>query len=352
MPFETVVRKTEDYLKIPSVVGFEGPFLRYLAQDFAALGIKATLQKNLLILSGKQPHRHIITAHADRHGLISIGHDRYAYAAALIKKQKYNEDSLMTDKVLNAIRERFVGEDVYAYEPEDGTILARGAILATHDKYDINPDDGAHPSVTFDIDDIDLAEAGVPIAYARRAETNGPLIKGQIDNVLSLALIYVLYQNGYQGTALITTEEEIGKSWLHIKNYFEGQKIETKKLLVLDTSPYREKTPIQNYYVVLRERDKHAPFHADLVKNLVKRCERLTLPYQVKDRYFLSQGLDVDALGSTELGRLVAETQSRWNGATIQIPTTEYHTSFETTSRGCIDNVYRLLSDCLIENPL
>ena len=72
----------------------------------------------------------------------------------------------------------------------------------------------------------------------------------------------------------------------------------------------------------------------------------------MKDEYFLAQGLEIKDLGSTELGRLVLETSGEWNGATLQIPTTEYHTSYETTSRGCIESFYRLLSDLLIENPL
>ena len=44
------------------------------------------------------------------------------------------------------------------------------------------------------------------------------------------------------------------------------------------------------------------------------------------------------------------ETKGRLNGATIQIPTTEYHTSYETTSRVCIESYYALLHDILIRN--
>lgn len=345
MPFDTVVLKTIEYLSVPSVVGHEEFFLDYLENDFAQLGLNTKLKDGILEISGSKPHSNIVTAHADRHGLISIGNDKYSYAAQIIKEQKYGEKSIPTAKTLAAIQERFIGEDVFAYCPKTGHTLGTGTIMDTQT-------DPETDEVHFVIDNIVIENPDIPLAYARNAEAQGDLLRGQLDNVMSIGLIYVLFQNGFLGTALITTEEEIGKSWTHMKDWLIDNEIETKHLIVLDTSPYREKTPIQNNNVVLRNRDKSGIFHADLVEEVKRRCYNLGIAYQVKDEYFLQQGLEIKDLGSTELGRLVQETENRWNGATLQIPTTEYHTSYETTSRGCIESIYRLLHDLLIQNPI
>ena len=345
MPFDTVVLKTIEYLKIPSVVGHEEFFLDYLKQDFEKLGLTITQHDGLLEISGSKPYSNIISAHADRHGLISLGNDRYAYAAQIIKQQKYDTSSKYTENTLQAIQERFIGEDVLAYCPKTGHIIDNGTIMGTETDEDTGQS-------YFTIDDMAIENPDIPIAYSRNAETRGDLLRGQIDNVVSLGIIYVLFQNGFLGTALLTCEEEIGKSWTYMKEWFENKDIKTKNLFVLDTSPYREKTPIQENMVVLRNRDKSGIFHADMIQEIKRRCTKLNLNYQMKDEYFLAQGLEIKDLGSTELGRLVLETSGEWNGATLQIPTTEYHTSYETTSRGCIESFYRLLSDLLIENPL
>lgn len=343
MPFETVVLKTAEYLKIPSVVGFEQHFLNYLKNDFEQLGLTTTMHKGLLEVSGQAPFSNIITAHTDRHGLLSLPNNEYAYAAEIIKQRKYDEDSKATRQTLDAIRQRFVGEDVIAYNPETGETIAEGTIQ----KVRIDQDD--HIFSIFGLSDLDQ---NTPVAYARSTEVLDDYLKGQIDNVVSLGLIYVLYQNGYQGTALLTTEEEIGKSWRYLNKWLDANAPNNQNLFVLDTSPYRENKPIKEHLITLRYRDKSGVFNKDLTDKIMERCDNLSLPYQVKDQYFLDQGLEIKDLGSTELGRLVMETQGNQNGCTIQVPTTEYHTSYETTSKGCIENVYRLLSDILLRNPL
>jgi putative aminopeptidase FrvX len=192
----------------------------------------------------------------------------------------------------------------------------------------------------------------IPLAYARSARSNGKLLKGQIDNVVSLGVIYVLFQNGYQGTALLSSEEEIGKSWIHITKWLEQNNKDSQNIYVIDTSPYRETDQVNNNMIVLRNRDKSDIFNAKLVSKIKMRCAFLNIPFQVKDEYFMEQGLDVPDLGSTELGRIIQNTKGRWSGATVQIPTIEYHTSYETTSRGCINSFYALLQNILVNDPI
>ena len=191
-----------------------------------------------------------------------------------------------------------------------------------------------------------------PIAYARKAEQDDEFLKGQIDNVVSIGVIYTLFQNGFQGTVLLSNEEEIGKSWVHITNWLTQNDIQTKELIILDTSPYRESDPIEQNMVILRNRDKSATFNTELVTKLEKRCKELGMAYQIKDDYLLSLGLSTADLGSTELGRVIDNTDGLWSGATVQIPTLEYHTSYETTNRGCIESYYALLQNILITDPI
>ena len=345
MPFETVALKTLEYLTVPAVVGHERPFIDHLLQDFKRLGLKVQRIEGGLAAFGDKPESNIITAHIDRHGLISLGDGRYAYAAEHIKKTKYNEHSASTSNMLHAISERFDNEFVYAYDTNTGDKLGGGVIIDCADAFSEGDD------AVFHIRGMKDMEQNTPIAYARGSVSNFAELIGQLDNAISLGFIYTLFQNGYQGTALLCTEEEIGKSWIHLENWLNENKPGEQHLFVLDTSPYRESTPVDSGWVVLRNRDKSAVFNLDMVKEIKARCEELHIPFQVKDEYFYSLGLETDDLGSTELGRLSLETEGRLNGVTIQIPTTEYHTSYETTSRVCIESYYALLHDLLIKNP-
>ena len=345
MPYETVVLKTIEYLAVPSVVGHEQHFLNYLEDDFKNLGLTVTQHDGILEISGAKPNSNIISAHVDRHGLISLGTGEYVYAARHIRRYKYDEDSQPTLKTLNAISARFDDEMVFAYNPETGERLGEGMIKSCEP----NVEDGG---AQFTVEGMDAVAEDIPLAYARSARSNGKLLKGQIDNVVSLGVIYVLFQNGYQGTAILSCEEEIGKSWIHITKWLEAKKKETKDLIILDTSPYRETDQVNNNMIVLRNRDKSGMFNEELVQKIKMRCAFLSIPFQVKDEYFLEQGLDIPDLGSTELGRIIQNTEGRWSGATVQIPTIEYHTSYETTSRGCIESYYALLQNILVNDPI
>ncbi|MCI5060881.1 MAG: hypothetical protein MRY79_07405 [Alphaproteobacteria bacterium] len=341
MAFETVLDKTLEYLSIPSVVGHEAHFTAYLAQDFEKLGLKTHNHKGLLEISGKTPHAQIISAHMDRHGLVSLGEGSYKYAAAHIREEKYGEENKPSKATLKAIGQRFEDETVFAYDPKTGEELGRGQIHVCETGME-------NGDPVFQITGMPAMSTNTPVAYARMAEFDGTYLKGQIDNVLSLGVIYALFDNGFEGTALLSTEEEIGKSWIHITDWLEKKNIETQNLFILDTSPYRYAEEIEEGMIVLRYRDKSGIFNAGLVEEITKHCTGLDLPFQLKDEYFLSLGLKTADLGSTELGRIVQNTDGRWNGASIQIPTLEYHTSYETASKTCIANYYALLENMLI----
>jgi hypothetical protein len=252
---------------------------------------------------------------------------------------------LSSRKQLENIAKRFEGEHVYAYNSDRGEMLAHGKIEACY-PHMMNND------ALFYVEGIAQLEQNVPLAYARQATYENGLLKGQIDNVISLAVIYALFQSGYQGTALLTCEEEIGKSWIHIAEYLDGMRVESDRLLVLDTSPYAEQSVIDKGPIIFRNRDKSEVFNEEFVAQLKEKCAMLGLPFEVKDEALLASGKALDDLGSTELGRLVEGMDGRWNGATVQIPTLMYHTSNETTTTKAIAHFYNFLHAVLIDDRI
>jgi putative aminopeptidase FrvX len=74
---------------------------------------------------------------------------------------------------------------------------------------------------------------------------------------------------------------------------------------------------------------------------------QLGIRYSYKDRWIENENLTRSkpmSLGRTELGRLVAATEGRISGTTLQIPTTGYHTAEETASLASVRAAIRLLS--------
>jgi putative aminopeptidase FrvX len=342
---ETVIAKTMEYLAVPSVVGHEQFFIDYLKKDFEAIGMQGVKHHGLLEIHGDKPHSAIVCAHIDRHGLISLGKGEYAYAAQFIREIKYGEANRASRRELEGLGKRFAGETVFAYDPKTNDHLGEGVIEVCHPLMMMG-------EALFFIQGMKAQRQGIPVAYARTAREQDGYIKGQIDNALSLGILYALYKNGFQGTTLFSCEEEIGKSWIHIAAWLKKTRIENKTLLVIDTSPFVDAAPIDQGMIILRNRDMSAKFNPALVGALKTRCGVMEIPFQVKDEVLLSKGKSVSQLGSTELGRLVQHTKKKWSGATVQIPTMMYHTSNETTSRLAIRNYFRFLKNILIDDPL
>jgi putative aminopeptidase FrvX len=87
---DLIVKKTKEYLSVPSVVGHEKVFMEYLQDDFEDAGFTVFDYEGLLAVQGSAPDSAIICAHIDRHGLISLGDDEYVYAAQYMREIKYS----------------------------------------------------------------------------------------------------------------------------------------------------------------------------------------------------------------------------------------------------------------------
>ena len=341
-----IITKTDGYLKVPSVVGHEKPFLDNLYDEYHKIGKTALRDDNIVAVSGDNPESFILTAHIDRHGIVSIGDGDYRYAAHAVKNYKYDEGTA-TKKLsqLEKLCTQFEHEDVYAYGRWSGNSIAHGQVQTCHFCT-------KRSNLFFKIENMIKMPEGIPVAYTHGCLEKEGYISGQIDNAISIGLIYGLFEAGFEGTAIFTAEEEIGKSWKHLGNFLQARGLQTKKLVVLDTSPYDKQSYVDEGYVVLRNRDSTSQFNKELTTVLKNICQQQKLPYDVKDETLLKKGKTKNQLGRTELGRLVHEYDGRWNGTTLQIPTFNYHTNNETTTRQALSNVFTVLQEYCIENKI
>jgi putative aminopeptidase FrvX len=175
-------------------------------------------------------------------------------------------------------------------------------------------------------------------------------ISAQLDNVLSVALLIHAYRKGYQGTALFSTGEEAGRSWRHLLAWFQRKELTTERLLVFDTSPYDTSEDAEKQDIVLRWRDANGLFNRQLVGEVLNACKHLKIKRSFKDELLMArneareaEGQKPLSLGRTELGNLINNTEGQINGATVQFPTTGYHTASETCALSSVRAMLRLL---------
>jgi putative aminopeptidase FrvX len=328
-------------IRIPSVVGAEHPFFMFVKRELEELGVEVEYYDGVLVAKGSEPTSGYISAHADRHGLICTGHNEFQYAAFIAKNQADLTGNSNSEQLLKNFTDRFVDQKVQAYEPWSGSYLGLGVIKETFLCERRN-------NIIFKVDGFDHLMPGTPIAFVDKLkiDDNG-LVFAQLDNVISVAIIIYMYSKGYKGTAFFTASEEAGKSWRFLLEYFRRFNIDTKKLLVLDTSPYKNVEDIQHLDVVLRNRDENGVFRSSLKNNIKNICIENNINYHFKDAYLknlMSQNNTKGSLGVTELGRIIHATKGVIQGTTLQLPTIGYHTVEETTTKKSIDSMILILS--------
>jgi putative aminopeptidase FrvX len=238
------------------------------------------------------------------------------------------------------IADRFTGQRIQAHLPYTGTYIGQGTISSGY----LCP---KRSNLIFEVDGLDYLEPGTPVSFLDRLKVENGRVSAQLDNVVSVALIIYLYRLGYQGTAFFTAQEEAGRSWRYILAWFQREGICTKRLLVLDTSPYPTQAEAEEQNLTLRYRDATAVFDADFTNEIVNRCDTLGISYSFKDEWIQKRNLGREkplSLGRTELGRLITASEGQISGTTLQIPTTGYHTANETASLSSLTAALGLLS--------
>lgn len=336
----------------PAVVGSEHAFFRYLQRELEEADAKVTLYEGLLVACGANPHQMHISAHVDRHGLICTGPNEFQYAAFVARNRGDLLGDSVSEQTFQTIAGRFHDRSVQAYVPWSGTYLGKGTIQRSY----LCERRG---NLVFELEGLDHVLPGTPVAYQDRLSISHGRASAQLDNVLTTAMLVYLFRRGFQGTALFTAQEEAGRSWRFLLEWFRRCGIETADLLVLDTSPFADIAAADAQQVVLRKRDANATFNPRMVQRLEDACTKFGVRYLYKDEFLkrqneqrVAEGKLPTSLGSTELGRVASASHGTIQGATLQVPTTGYHTPEETASLSSIEAALSVLEEVTLRDRI
>ncbi|MCC2617685.1 peptidase M42 [Aestuariibacter halophilus] len=317
-------------LRNPSVVGAEHAFFRVLQRELEERGATVNWYEGLLVAQGAKPDSLYLSAHIDRHGLICTGPNEFQYAAFVAGARSDLLGNSVSEQLIQKIVDRFQDDAVYAYEPWSGAYRGQGKITSSYVCEHRN-------NLIFTLEGLAHLVAGTPVAFSDRLKVSDVALVGQLDNVLTAAALVYLFECGFEGTAFFTAQEEAGKSWRYLLEWFRRFGGRTNQLIVVDTSPYPDFDVACQQHLVLRNKDANAPFNAALTERLASVCASMGYTCQYKDAYverrnldLVSQGLEPMSLGSTEMGRIVQASGGLVDGTTLQIPTSGYHTMEET----------------------
>jgi putative aminopeptidase FrvX len=334
----------KEIIRQPSVVGSEHSFFRVLQRELEERGAKVTWYEGLLVAQGKNPHSTMLSAHIDRHGLICTGPKEFQYAAFISANRTDLLNNSVSEELISKVTERFQSDPVYAYEPWSGVYRGNGVIKNSYVCEFRN-------NLIFEIDGLDDVVAGTPIAFKDKLRIEDGRLKAQLDNVLSAAVLVHLFSLGFEGTAFFTAQEESGKSWRYLLEWFRRFGRTTNRLFVLDTSPFPSVEEANKQLLVLREKDANAAFNKQATQALEDLCKANNISYLYKDQYvekenarLVSLGEKPRSLGSTEMGRIIAASNGLVDGTTIQVPTTGYHTMEESAAQESVEAFLKLLT--------
>lgn len=333
----------KNLIRHPAVVGAEHTFFRILQRELEERGARVTWYQGLLVAQGDRPESAYLSAHIDRHGLICTGPGEFQYAAFVAANRSDLLGNSVSEKLISKVADRFLGAKLYGYQPWSGLYLGSGQIKnAFHCEKRNN--------LIFDVEGLDSLVAGTPVAFTDRLTFAEGCLSAQLDNVLTVAHLVYLFEQGYRGTAFFTAQEESGSSWRFLLEWFRRFAGKTNRLIVLDTSPYPEREAADAQSIVLRKRDANAEFDPGLTAEIADACERAEISYSYKDEFIaqrnqtaISEGREPASLGSTELGRIINGSNGEVQGTTLQIPTTGYHTMEESCTLTASDDFARLL---------
>lgn len=325
-----------DLLKIlirqPSVVGAEHSFFRVLQRELEERGAKVMWYEGLLVAQGSDPFSAMFSAHIDRHGLVCTGPNEFQYAAFVSANRTDLLNNSVSEELMSKVTGRYQQQPVFAYEPWSGVYRGKGVIKKSYVcEYRNN--------LIFEIDGLNDVVAGTPIAFEGTLKIKDGRIEGQLDNVLSAAALVHMFSLGFKGTAFFTAQEEAGKSWRYLLEWFRRFGGSTNKLYVVDTSPFPNIDAANQQLLVLRTKDANALFNASSTESLAQLCQRNQFSILYKDKYveannakLVAAGETAKSIGSTEMGRVIAASHGLVDGTTLQVPTTNYHTMQESAA--------------------
>ena len=345
MEFGPFVDLLKNLIRQPSVVGAEKAFFRVLQRELEERGARVTWYQGLLVAQGEHPASVYFSAHADRHGLICTGPKEFQYAAFVAGERSDLLGNSVSEHMMEKVAGRFESTPVLAYEPWSGAYLGSGTITSAFVGQ-------RRRNLIFEVDGLDHLHAGVPIAFRDSLQLEDGLLSAQLDNVFSVAALVQLFDHGFQGTAFFSAQEESGKSWRYLLEWFRRFGGLTNRVLVLDTSPFADRDLADRQQVVLRHRDANGEFDPEFTAEVEERCRALGVTHVFKDELIEAQNREAEArgeklasFGSTELGRIVAASEGLVSGTTLQLPTSGYHTMLESASLHAAQGFLDVLAD-------
>ena len=331
-------------IRFPSVVGSEHAFYRTLQRELEERGAKVTWYEGVLVAQGHAPNSAMFTAHCDRHGLICTGPNEFQYAAFIAGSRSDLLGNSVSEQLMREIEGRFRNVPVYAYEPWSGAYLGRGKIQTSYICE-------TRKNLIFELDALQHLVAGTPVAFDDGLHLTEKTVAGQLDNIITVAALIYLFDLGFQGTAFFTAQEEAGKSWRYLLQWFQRFGGKSNELICVDTSPFPTAEAAAEQHLVLRHRDANATFCPKLTQKLVSLCHSKGYTYcfkdeivEAKNKELEAQGLPARSLGATEMGRIIDNADGLVTGTTLQIPSWGYHTMEETAYHQSVECFLEVLS--------
>ncbi len=300
----------KEALKIPSVTGYTKEFEEFLSKKFSELGYDIINKKDALIVSSKKNFQKIcFCAHLDRIGFIKEN-DNYEYSTIYFKEKS----NMLNKKLFEKIRKRFIGETIES--DKNKAIIKKGIIENRKIIFSSEP-----------ILDNNFA------TLSRTLTINNNNISCQLDNVISIAVLYIVCKNSdFEGTIIFSKNEEAGQSSDVIIDTIDDLNLPSNKLLVLDTTTAVSKDEFDKGYIMINSREKDILYNKELFEKITELAEQNNILYKS----------NTDK-SSTELYQVVKKSNNKISGLTIRLPRKNYHTSNETTSLKCINNYMKLI---------
>lgn len=338
MPFPTdsvisarLIAKAQEYLEVPSVVGFEHPFLDHLVRDFTELGADVSrFEGGLVIKNGSGP---TYLCHCDRPGLIVGEGQRVSYAAEALTGRRPERFEGESAEFVESLKAVYAGSSVYAYVPETGGRLAYGTVNS------VGLDEDQTSS--FALNDMIALKAGTPLAFSGPLDRSRPgYVSGMLDNVISLACLRLAFEFGCSGTLVLTGEEELDRASERVADLVGSEaELSGRGLICLDVTEFDDAATALAGAVILRRRDRYASFDAATVSALETAAGAVGAPIIFKDSFIerendarARRSLAMKSMGHTQIGALIAHSKGALDGASLELPVFRHDPKLQSTS--------------------
>ncbi|MFC1697141.1 hypothetical protein ACFL1H_02315 [Nanoarchaeota archaeon] len=308
---EEILNFIKEGLKIPSITSKTKEFEDYITNKFTELGYNVKNQDNIIILQSKtNPNKQCFCAHLDRIGLIKTN-DHYEYSSLYLKKKLKKLDK----KGKNYFNEiiNWFKKGTYSFKDKIYKIIdSKIDVIDQSIKFTI---DSKHPFLTLN----------------NTLKVKDNKIIGQLDNIISIAVLYdICNKENFQGTILLSNNEEIGESYKNIERIVKKLNLPKKELIVLDTSTEISDKEFEKGYIMINSKELGYDNNQELYKKITQIAKENMIPFKSNiDNSF------------SELYQIIIHT--KLNGISVRIPRKKFHTSNETTSLKCLKNYSKLI---------